>query len=379
MTECVKVHAWAQPSRMGKADARAQHGLAIVTVLLVIALLVTLLGFLVEDQHLLIRRLTNETVAEQGFQYAAGVEEWAIRVLQNDADRAIDFDRDDWAEFGQPIEADDDEQELGSSLNQNENEVKRATIDFGLESITYEIQDLQGRFNLNNLSVSPPALEGQKTIFLNLLQNLGIEDTQLREALLGALIDWLDENDLISANGVESPDYQSGSTSYFAADQKLSTLGELKYVRGFNTETIDLLAPYVTVLPTSNAKININTTTTEVLAALSNSRATLDTNSVQSFLARRLDENFSGFTPDQVIDAQTAIIGSVPVNGGFVNDMLQTSSQYFQINTRVELGDSMYCSYTIVFRPIPGPESASDGRIKLLNRHYSRHCEQIVP
>ena len=76
-----------------------QSGLAILTVLLIIALMVTLLGFLIEQQHLLMRRLANQNIAEQGYQYATGVDEWASRVLHDDVDRSIDSWVENWAKF----------------------------------------------------------------------------------------------------------------------------------------------------------------------------------------------------------------------------------------------------------------------------------------
>ena len=81
-----------------------QNGLVIVVVLLIVTLMVTLLAFMVERQQLIIRRVTNQNIAEQGFQYAQAVNAWAERVLNDDDNPLSDHLNEDWATFGQPID-----------------------------------------------------------------------------------------------------------------------------------------------------------------------------------------------------------------------------------------------------------------------------------
>ena len=362
---------------------RKQSGLAIITVLLIIALMVTLLGFLIEQQHLLVRRITNQNVSEQGFQYAAGIDAWAARVLHDDVDRAVDYWGEDWARFGDPAEIDDGEKDESLSFNldltSQQEKAALPEIDFGIDSIEYQIEDMQGRFNLNNLAnAEPQFLLGQKRLFLNLLDILEIGEFDTRPALYGALADWLDSNDLSNqSGGVESLDYQVKATPYYAADQKLTTLGELRFIEGFTAEVINALAPHVTILPVENARININTTSTEVLASLS-AIPVIDTSSVETFLAQRLDKAFLGFQADQIQSAGSAIIATSPSNGSFIKQMMQTSSQFFRINTRVTLGDFIYCAQTTVLREVVDPSAGSAGSVIILNRTHNPLCDEII-
>lgn len=357
-----------------------QSGLAIITVMLIIALLVTLLGFLVEQQHLLIRRITNQNVAEQSLQYAAGVDAWAARVLHDDVDRAIDYWEEDWARFGEdPEENATDREEFSLTLSSQQEEEALPVIDFGNDvELEYRIDDLNGKFNLNNLANREPAYQrGQRSVFLNLLGILEIGEFGEREQLYGALVDWMDENDVETANGFESGNYRIKNTPYYAADQKLSSLGELRFVEGFNEDIINGLAPYVTVLPVENARVNINTTSAEVLASLS-AVPVADLSSVQTFLAQRLEEGFLGFQPAQIELAKTAIIGLVPANGRAVPNMMQTTSQFFQVNTRVVLGDFLYCTKTTLLREGGSPDAESAPKVTILNREHSSLCDEII-
>ena len=79
---------------------RDQGGIVIIVVLLIVTLMVTLLAFMIEKQQLLIRRVTNQNIAEQGFQYAEAVNAWAERVLNDDVNRDSDYLTEAWGEFG---------------------------------------------------------------------------------------------------------------------------------------------------------------------------------------------------------------------------------------------------------------------------------------
>jgi type II secretory pathway component PulK len=79
---------------------RQQTGVVLIVVVLAIVLMTTLLTIMIEDQHIFIRRLGNQKVAEQGYQYSQGLNAWAERVLQDDANRAVDHLGEKWAKFG---------------------------------------------------------------------------------------------------------------------------------------------------------------------------------------------------------------------------------------------------------------------------------------
>lgn len=352
-----------------------QQGLAIITVLLIVALMVTLLGFLAEQQHLLIRRIGNQNIAEKGYQYALGVTAWAQRVLHEDEDRSIDYYGEDWAKFGKPPEVDQegyDEFTLTPSSQLDEEELP--TIDFGNEAeLEFEIIDLQSRYNLNNIANQNPKIQlEQRVIFINLLEAAGIEELDTRQRLYGALKDWLDEGDLISENGVESGTYRTKDTPYFAADQKLVSLAELRFVEGFTPEIINKLKPYVAVLPIDLAKLNINSASAEVLATL-NTTPVVDTYSVQLFLAERDDPVFLGFQAGRIEDAKTAIIGVNPLGSPVIDNMMQTNSNFFQVNTKVVLGGFNFCMQTLLLRENADPDNQTSASVKVISRQHDTY------
>ncbi|MBT8115594.1 MAG: type II secretion system minor pseudopilin GspK [Arenicella sp.] len=358
----------------------AQSGLALVTVLLIVALIASLQVFLIEQQHLLIRMIGNQKAAEQSFQYAQGINTWATRVLYEDANPAIDYWGEDWYKFGKPVEqqqnqnVDQSDFSLQTTRQAAEEEEPMPQVDFGIEGLKFEIQDLQSRFNLNNLEdKNPAAMKAYKTIFLNLLEILQIGEIADREQLYGALLDWLDENDLASASGYESGDYQIKTTPYYSADQKLTSLGELRFVEGFTAEVISKLRPYVTALPINNAKINLNTASAEVVAALSAVPVT-DLGSISAFLSEREEEAFLGFQSADIQRAESAIIGASVIGKTPVPNMLQTFSQFFSVNAHISLGDHSYCTRTVVMREAANPDDSAVPGITIIGREHDTFC-----
>ena len=359
-----------------------QGGLALVTVLLIVGLIATLQVFLIEQQHLLIRRISNQNAAEQSFQYGQGVTAWATRVLHEDQNTVVDYWGEDWYKFGKPPESqegqieDDSGFSLQTTSQAQQEEEPMPVVDFGFDGLQFEISDLQSRFNLNNLQdKNPVAVKAYKTIFLNLLEILEVGEFDERERLYGALLDWIDENDLLSANGYESGDYRIKSTPYYSADQKLASIGELRFVEGFTPELITRLKPYVTVLPINNARININTASTEVVAALS-AVPVSNLASVSAFLSEREEEAFLGFQSADIQRAESAIIGASAIGRSPIPNMLQTNSQFFSINTQVTLGDYRYCLRTKVLRQGAGQRGSAGPSVSILGRENDTFCAE---
>jgi general secretion pathway protein K len=125
-----------------------------------------------------------------------------------------------------------------------------------------------GRINLNSL-VQP---NGESEPFtLAALTRLG-NRLQIPGDSWNCLADWLDNDGQARSNGAEAPFYRSQKTPYDPRNGKLATFIELSLIKGFTSESIARLKPFVTIhadqagAPLS--QVNINTAPKEVLAAL---------------------------------------------------------------------------------------------------------------
>lgn len=216
-----------------------QEGVAVVLAMAVVALATIAATGILVTQAAWVRQgeLTADHARAQALA-KAGVE-WARAILGDDRRAGVvDHPAEAWASPLQPAAME------GSQL-------------------TGSIEDQQGKYNLNNLVQGGIADQEQVANFQRLLALLG-----LSPALAGSLVDWLDaDGELQAQGGAEDPAYLALQPPYLAANRPLADLGELALVRGFDEGVRARLQPYVCVLP-RRTPVNVNTAVAEVLAAM---------------------------------------------------------------------------------------------------------------
>jgi len=333
-------------------NANKQSGVALITVVLIVALLVTIIGYAFESQLLTVKRVTNQSMFEQSYQLAIGGEQWASSILRKDLE--------------DPNTAETDHQ--GEEWNNTGQVVK---VDVG--EIKVDVEDLSGRLNLNSLYLGKKKLSaGSKNAALpieftagvwmlnNLLLSLE-EDTRL----IGNLVDWMDADNSDSAvkdpkskrplyiGGAEDLHYTGLEKPYRSANQPLKSLGELRYVKGFNKKIIKKLQPYVVVLPSNQLKININTAPQEVLLSMSSRALT-----APATLAQVLEgqQNPIGHT-------STNVITSAAVDEWMPNvaSVIDVKSDFFRVTSTASFDELSYSMVSMLYKK---NELGDDGRPK---------------
>lgn len=228
---------------------RNQYGAALITTLLIVALITITVTAMTSSQQLAIQRASNRQVVSQLQNLLGAGEKFAMAVLHRDrkeGDRNnSDSTEDYWAQSLPPVPVDG------------------ATVE-GC------VIDLQGKFNLNNLvdiEGNTDQLEFQG--LQRLLTALSI-DSSFAESIL----DWIDPNiDATGAGGAEDDFYTGQTPPYRAANGPMASPTELLLVKGFRVaddgglDNYDVLLPHISTLPTGTA-ININTASAAVLASL---------------------------------------------------------------------------------------------------------------
>ncbi|MEA4858704.1 MAG: type II secretion system minor pseudopilin GspK [Solidesulfovibrio sp.] len=135
------------------------------------------------------------------------------------------------------------------------------------------IQDETGKFPVNSLHPDLSGHEIFEAIFLRLLTGAPYAlPPQRANALLAALVDWLDPDDALRAGGAEDAVYAADRLPYKTRNDSLDTLAELLLVRGFSRDLLygrDGAAGLMEVLTVwGPGLINVNTAPLPVLAAL---------------------------------------------------------------------------------------------------------------
>ncbi len=299
-------------------------GVALITALLVVSLAATAAITLTTAQQLDIYRTTNLINGDQAWLYAKGAEEWAMAILVRDLeDNKFDSLDDSWAQTLPPID-----------------------LPGGIMIGT--IEDMHSRFNLNDLVQGNGINKLALTRFQRLLDLL-----ELDQELAQAVVDWLDKNiEATPPQGAEDDYYIGLENPYLAANRKMSSVTELRLVKGFDQKTYERIAPYVTALP-NQSSININTASAQVLASLSSA---ISVEFANDLVAERKEEPFEKLedltSHEQLVDEKLDTKGMGVV------------SKYFLLHNETRMGNARVRLDTLILR-------TDKGNVKVIQRHQA--------
>ncbi len=298
---------------------RRTRGVALITAMLITALTGSLAAGLAWDNALDVRRTMVLLFHEQGAQIALGAESWIRNILRDDGiDSQTDHLGELWASDlpGLPVENDS---------------VQGA--------VAGKIEDLQGRFNVNNL-IGPDGKVNQDVLeqFQRLLINLGLDPR-----FAGLAADWIDADQNAGfPDGAEDSIYTGLTPPYRAFNRPLSNVTELSALEGMDKASFNILLPHVTALP-HGTRINVNTATPAVLQSLD---ANLDATTVESLLSQREESGFADY-------AQT--FSTLVANPAMFAQLTEVSS-FFQLKAVVQIDTVRVTYYSVLLRsPNGGP------------------------
>lgn len=284
---------------------RRQHGVALVTVLLVVSIVTVICAGLIARQQLAIRASGNQLSSQQARQYAAGGEALGLAVLQRDLKapgsdplKPVDHPLEAWAK---PLPA--------FPIEQGE--------------LSVRIEDLAGRFNLNSLVQDGKVDKVSVDRFRRLLLRLKIEKPYAER-----LIDWLDKDQEPTGEyGAEDNQYLLTQPAYRTAGHEMQDASEIRLLMDMTEDDYRLLRPYIAALP-AKVPLNVNTASAVVLSSLADS---LDIAAAQSLLSGRGRE---GYKDIRAFLDQPAMAGTGVREAG-----LTVGSSYFQVRSEVHLGE----------------------------------------
>lgn len=279
-----------------------QQGVALITAMLIVAIIATLATSLALGQQIWLRQTQNLVDLAQAEQLRQGAYEYAAAVLVRDEKSSLTNKSDNlqeaWAQPFPPL-----------------------PVEGGL--VVISIRDAQSRFNLNNLVVQGKVTTNNTdiAIFKNLLQQ-----NDLPTDLADTLIDWMDTElpSTTMPKGAEDLDYLNLDPPYRAANQPLRSIDELRLVKGYSEEVMKKLADLVVVLPEAQP-ININTADPAVLAAL------MGNNDSQAKLIVQARET------DPITDKKS-IEALLPANARPNTASYDVKSKYFIVSVETRIG-----------------------------------------
>lgn len=303
---------------------KRQRGVALITVLLVVAIVTVVAAGMIARQHLAIRGSANQVLARQAWHYALGGEALAKALLRRDLQSAatamVDHPGEAWARPLPPYPIDQGE-------------------------IRVSIADLAGRLNLNALvrNQQPDPLAIAR--FRRLLEVLEIEAPYAER-----LVDWLDLDQQPSGpQGAEDGAYQRLDPPYRSAGRRLHDVSELRLLLEMDEAHYQRLAPHVSALP-ADVPLNVNTADAAVLASLA---PDLTLAGARALIAAR---PAGGYRTVEAFLAQPAL-AELQLQG----TDLAVDSQFFEAASDVRLGDRRQ-------RLVSRLRREADGSVRTLQR-----------
>ena len=221
-----------------------REGMALLTVLLLVAVMSVVAVAVLDDVRFSVRRATNVATQTQAQWYASGAEVLGRR------------------QVGRLMAASPARTPLDPEWNGRQ-------LTFPVEggTISAVVSDGQACFNLNSLVegygedlIARPLGAAQ---FIALGRAVGAPHSRMR-AVADALTDWLDADSTALPLGAEDGSYAGLATPYRTGGVMLAEVSELRAVKGVDADLYRRLRPWVCALPTSRlSPLNVNTLTPE--------------------------------------------------------------------------------------------------------------------
>jgi general secretion pathway protein K len=215
--------------------------MALLTVLLLVAVMGTLTAAGLETMSRSINMAGNSRLSMQARYFTLGAETYAILRISD------------------MLRAGGERVTLAGNWNGREFKVET-----GAGPLKAKLTDGGNCFNLNSVAEGGRATEltarprGVEQ-FVALMTALGVADAEARRAAV-SLADWVDADTVPLPGGAEDETYLRAPTPYRAGNTMVAEPSELRAIAGFTPEIYDLVRPWVCALPsTAMSPININT------------------------------------------------------------------------------------------------------------------------
>jgi len=287
---------------------RSERGLALIIAMLVAALAATVAISLASAQAQWSSQVAQRRDRVQAQSVALAGVQWARQILDAD-DRATSIDHlgEPWA---LPLPA--------------------TPVENG--SVEGRIVDAQSLLNANNLAdAANQAVERKR--FERLFDAL-----RLSPALLAAIVDWVDADDVPEPGGAEDAWYRSAAQPALAPNMPALRAQELAGVRGMTASTLQSLTRYVTTLP-GYTPLNVNTASAEVLAA---SISNIEPGAFAALIASRAAQPFASAADFRERLPTGASIGA--------EASYTVKSKYFLVFVRARQGDTLAQAHALIER-----------------------------
>lgn len=147
-------------------------------------------------------------------------------------------------------------------------------VDFGSTQIRLRLLSEAGKIDINKAGL--PLLQ-------DLMAQAPAEEDQ-QAKLIGAILDWRDQDDLVNIDGAEKKEYQDAGLKYQPRNKPFQTVEELQMLLGMDERVFNWLEPIITAY-SGQAQVNLKVASDKVLNILTS----FDDSLIETYLATRLE------------------------------------------------------------------------------------------
>lgn len=294
-----------------------QRGIALLAAIVILAIATTIAVGIQFRNSLAMMRGVGGNNLELTFQAQGAAEAIAAYWLADDANgsgRQFDHRGENWARPQGPTEV------------------------FDGVAIAGQIDDLDGRFNLNSL-VDDNGVKDTISyeIFERLLRSLDVPVD-----VADKLVDYIDADQQPEPNGGEDSLYTSLSPPSRTPNRPIVRVSELRSLASFSAENYRKLQPYVSALPRNERAINLCTASGQLLDAMANQTAWAKNQT--TLLTQRKSACYPKATDFQ------ALFGANPQDLQKIQGRFKEQSNYFELRSLVTVGNQSFALYSLMLR-----------------------------
>jgi general secretion pathway protein K len=304
---------------------KSEEGAALLTVLLLVAVMAVLAAAALERLKFGTRLAANGAAIEQARAYAMAAETVARYRIGDliQRDGAKTTLEGDWA--SRPT---------------------NFPIDGGLA--TAQLEDGGNCFNLNglvdqgqdNILVARPIAIAQ---FARLMVLAEIPPRDA-DTIAAATADWIDSDTVPFPGGAEDGAYANGKTGYRTANTLMSDPSELRVVAGVTAPFYTRVRPFLCALPVTDlTTLNVNTLRLDQAALLSMVLPTLDPARARAAIDARPQRGWDSMSAFWNLPPLTAVPPSTDVSS-----QLRLNSRWFDLSVSIQLADAEFEEHALI-------------------------------
>jgi general secretion pathway protein K len=298
------------------SERPSERGAALLTVLLLVAVIAVLAGTALEKLRLATRLGGNAVALDQARSYAFAAETLAMLKINDLLAKRPDKVTLEGGWSGTPF-----------------------ALPIPTGTATARVTDGGNCFNLNSLAIqtAPGIYAAYTPARLQFARLIRMVDPTARspEGIAAAAADWIDSDEKPLDGGAEDDVYRGRSQPYRTANTLMSDPSELRAVAGVSREDYDKLRPWICALPDATpSKLDVNTLLPEQAPLIAMLRDGLSVEAVRQGLLRRPPTGFN----DTAGFWSQAALNSVSVDDAAGQTAVKTI--WFALKVDVTLGDA---------------------------------------